>query len=458
MLVRFSVENFLSFNERVTFSMIPGKGTLKKDHKTVPVNGIAALKTSILLGANASGKSNLIKAISFGKRMVLRGVLNDQVIDYSKFRLNADSKKRNSRIEYEFQYEDKNYAYGFVFNNNVIVEEWLYVITNKSGGGKMIFERDSSKEDTFNIDPLLRMNPKNEHSQFLKFVAKGTPDNQLFIKEVVSRKVKENVENISDIIAVYKWFLNSLKVIFPDDKYKEGIKSELVDNDSLQKIFEELLTYFGTGIDGICLQDVDMQNINIPGKLIEEIKKDLLNNKSEEVRSMLSTPEFTYFISRHGDEIRTQKFMTKHEVVGRDEPEFFDTQDESDGTNRIIDYIPLVMDLLKGGNVFVIDEMERSLHPNLIYDLFDLFLTFSSKTDSQLIVATHESSLLTQKLFRKDEIWFVVKDQNGASHLHSLEDYNVRFDKKIRKDYLLGRYKAIPRIGNRYELKTIKPQ
>ena len=127
-------------------------------------------------------------------------------------------------------------------------------------------------------------------------------------------------------------------------------------------------------------------------------------------------------------------------------------RDESDGTNRIIDLVPLLIDLIEGNNVFIIDEMERSLHPNLIYDIFDLFLNSSSSQHSQLIVATHESSLLTQKLFRKDEIWFVVKDDNGTSQLHSLEDYNVRFDKEIRKDYLLGRFKAIPRIGSRYEL------
>ena len=100
--------------------------------------------------------------------------------------------------------------------------------------------------------------------------------------------------------------------------------------------------------------------------------------------------------------------------------------------------------------------MERSLHPNLIYDLFDLFLEKSEHINSQLITASHESSLLTQKLFRKDEIWFAVKDKDGSSHLHSLEEYNIRFDKEIRKDYLLGRYKAVPRIGNRNEL-TVLP-
>ncbi|MGL5894469.1 MAG: AAA family ATPase [Bacteroidales bacterium] len=454
MLIRFSIENFLSFYNRETFSMLPGKGTLKKEHKIKPVGGVSTLKTSLLFGANASGKSNLVKAIAFGRGLVLRGVLTDQLIDYSKFRLNVDSESKNSRIEYEIQANDKNYAFGFIFNRNEVVEEWLYEITKKEE--KLVYERNSS-DNSFNIDPLLTKNINEEHQQFLRFVAKGTPDNQLFLRELISRKVKENVEDISDIISVYDWFLNSLKVVFPEDKYKEGIKSELVDNESLNSIFKELLKYFGTGINGIYLKDIDLNKLNIPIGVLDRIREDLLNKRTEDVRAVISTQDFTYFISKSDGDIKAQKFMTEHSVRGSSNPEYFDTKDESDGTNRIIDYIPLIIDLLKGGNVFIIDEMERSLHPNLIYDLFDLFLEFSAGVNSQLIVSTHESSLLTQKLFRKDEIWFVVKDEYGESHLYSLEDYNIRFDKEIRKDYLLGRYKAVPIIGNRYNLTNLKP-
>ena len=149
--------------------------------------------------------------------------------------------------------------------------------------------------------------------------------------------------------------------------------------------------------------------------------------------------------------------MTKHKVTDKKKLEKFDTSDESDGTNRIIDFIPILMDLIKGDNVFIIDEMERSLHPNLIYDLLDLFLDKAENINSQLILASHESSLLTQKLLRKDEVWFTVKDNDGASRIHSLEQYNIRFDKQIRKDYLLGRFKAIPKIGNRNKL-TVLPK
>ena len=182
-----------------------------------------------------------------------------------------------------------------------------------------------------------------------------------------------------------------------------------------------------------------------------------VNRKSENVRaSILSGRNTTYFLSVKDNEVVIEKFMTKHKIKNSATVEKFDTSDESDGTNKIMDFIPLLMDLLKGNNVFIMDEMERSLHPNLIYDLLDLFLSKAENVNSQLILASHESSLLTQKLLRKDEIWFIVKDNFGASRLHSLEEYNVRFDKEIRRDYLLGRFKAIPRIGNRNRLTVIK--
>nr|WP_240543635.1 ATP-binding protein [Spirosoma foliorum] len=437
--------------------MIPGKGTLKQSHKTKPVKGVSTLKAAVILGANASGKSNIIKALDFGKILLLSGVKSEQPIKYQPFRLNSKSVNSNSRIEYEFQHKGKNYAYGFVFNSREIVEEWLFELTSKSES--KIFERNIKLRSIYDLEPLLKKSKKDEQRQFLNFIAKSTPNNQLFLTEIRTRRVKENVGDISDLLNVIDWFQNSLKIVFPDDKYKEGIKSELKDDSKLQITFEELLKYFDTGISGICLEKVEFDSIELPTEILDKIKEDLLDQKTENIRLILPLKSSTYFISKTKNKnLSVQKFMTKHNVAGQKKPELFDTRDESDGTNRIIDLIPFIIDLLQGDNVFIIDEMERSLHPNLIYDLFDLFLDKSENINSQLIVASHESTLLTQKLLRKDEIWFVTKDEEGNSRLHSLEEYNIRFDKEIRKDYLLGRYKAVPRIGNRNKLTSLPNQ
>jgi hypothetical protein len=434
--------------------MLPGKGSLKQSHKTDPVKGISTLKTAVIFGANASGKSNVIKAIDFGKALLLRGLNEEGTIQYQRFRLDATTVHANSRIEYEIQHKGKNYAYGFVFNSQQIVEEWLYEINSKSE--TKIFERNIQWKEQFDLEPLLKKNKKEIHSQFLTFIAKGTPDNQLFLREIRTRKVKDNVKDISDLLHVIDWFQNSLKIIFPQDKYNEGIKLELKGDSKLLEMYQQLLRYFDTGINGVDLVKIDIEKIGLPKKVLDELQSNLLSDTSEDTTVLISSPyNETFFLTKDNHSVSALKFKTKHKISGSDQIELFDTSDESDGTNRIIDFIPLILDLLKGDNVFIIDEMERSLHPNLMYDLLDLFLDKAEHINSQLIIASHESSILTQKLLRKDEIWFCVKDAEGASSLYSLEEYNIRFDKEVRKDYLLGRFKAIPKLGNRQMLSVL---
>lgn len=455
MLLRFTLENFLSFRDRQIFSLLPGKGTLKSHHKSKPVKGTSALKTAVIYGANASGKSNLIKAIEFGKNLVLKGTNTEQPIKYSGFKLDKNLLKQNSRIEYEIQHKNKNYAYGFIFNSKEIVEEWLYEISKKSKN--KIFIRNKNSEKEFDLEQLLNKNKSKDEKQFLEFTAKGTQKNQLFLTEIRNRKVKDNVSNIDDLINVIDWFQNSLTVIYPNSK-NIGKKFELLEDTNLNQLFTEMLSYFDTGIDGIEFEDVEIDKIDIPNEILKDIEVDLLSEKSEKTNAFLSNvkDDKYYIISINKERLLEAKVLkTKHKIINGDY-ELFDLKDESDGTRRIMDLIPLIIDFFKGGNVFIIDEMERSLHPNLIYDLFDFFLSKCENTDSQFIVGSHESTLLTQKLLRKDEIWFVLKDKVGASKLHSLEDYTIRFDKEVRRDYLLGRYKGVPKFGNRDNL-TVLP-
>src|SRR5690606_7541483 len=236
--------------------------TLKAQHKTKKVKGASVLKTSVLFGANASGKSNLIKAIDFGRRLVLRGTKPDTSLEYQKFRLDLSSLGKDARMEYEIQHRGKNYAYGFVFNHDEIKEEWLFEISLKSE--TKIFERNINDAEIFDLDNIIKQIKSKEEKQFLRFTAKGTPNNQLFLNEIRTRKVKENVSKIEDILNVIDWFQNSLKVIFPDDKYNEGLKFELNQDEELLTTFEQFLKYFDTGINGVCLEKIDFESVDIP--------------------------------------------------------------------------------------------------------------------------------------------------------------------------------------------------
>jgi len=453
MLIRFTIENFLSFKEKQVFSMLPGKGTLKSNHKSKKIKGVSALKIAVLFGANASGKSNLIKAIEFGKNVVLKGTKAEQPINFDFFKLDKKFIKSNSYIEYEIQHKGKNYAFGFIFNSKEIVDEWLFEI-NKTSETK-IFER--SDTNNFDLSYLFKKNKKEKEKQFIEFTAKGTPRNQLFLTQIRNTNVADNVRDISDILNVIDWFQNALTVIYPSSK-NIGKKFELLKDTNLQQLFTEMLDYFDTGIDGIDFKNVDFDKIQVPDEVKEDINNDLLSDKSEKNNVFLSNPQDDkyYVISvAKNNQLEAKLLKTKHKVIGGTY-ELFDLKDESDGTRRIMDLIPLIIDFFKGGNVFVIDEIERSLHPNLVKDLFDFILNKCDDVNSQIIVTSHEATLLTQKLLRKDEIWFAVKDKYGATNLHSLEDYNIRFDKEIMKDYLLGRYKGVPKLGNRSDL-TILP-
>jgi len=453
MLIRFTIENFLSFREKQVFSMIPGKGSLKSHHKSTPIKGVSALKAGVIYGANASGKSNLIKAIDFGRKIVLKGTKPEQPISTSFYKLDKKLLNNPSYVEYEIQHKGKNYAYGFILNAKEIIDEWLFEI-NKSGETK-IFERKNTT--VYDLDFLYKKNKSTDEKQFLEFTAKGTPRNQLLITQIRNINVTDNVSDISDILNVIDWFQNALTVIYPGTK-NISKKFELHKDTNLQQVFKEMLDYFDTGIDGIEFKKVDFEKMDIPTEVKEDIKNDLFSEKSEKTSAFLSNPQDDkYYVISKIDNVTVQAKLlkTKHKVIGGGY-ELFDLKDESDGTRRIMDLIPLVIDFFGGGNVFVVDEIERSLHPNLVRDFFEFILDKCDNINSQLIVSSHEATLLTQKLLRKDEIWFAVKNKEGATHLHSLEDYNVRFDKEIMKDYLLGRFKGIPKLGNRDHL-TVLP-
>jgi len=452
MLIRFTVKNYLSFKDEVVFSMLPSKGTLMKTHKTHPIKGISVLKAAVAFGANASGKSNLIKAIAFGQNMLIRGNEGIDFIDYQPFRLADDSVKDNTKMEYEIQANGKCYAYGFVFNHDRIEEEWLYEINKKEDF--LIFERNTSKK-SFNIDFLLNNNSEPEQQQFLTFLAKATPEHQLFLHEVLTRNIQSNVSHIDDLNAVLGWFVNTLKIIFPNNAYKPGVTLQATNDTELKHYYSELLRYFDTGISSITLIKADIDKLDIPTDLLRIIKEDLLNPSAHNTYGTLKVGREIYLISADGKQLKAQKLKTVHEITGTGKNAFFDINDESDGTLRIIDFIPLIIDLLRGGKVFLVDEIERSLHPNLVYNIFELFFSQCASVDSQLVASTHESSLLTQKLLRKDEIWFVSKNRMGASRLNSLEEYRVRFDKEIRRSYMLGRFKGIPAIGARYQIEQL---
>ena len=181
----------------------------------------------------------------------------------------------------------------------------------------------------------------------------------------MSRNIHENVSNIKDLDAVIDWFVNSLKIIFPDTPYKQGVLLKAADDNDLKRGFGALLRYFNTGVDGVKLIDVQFEKLGIPHDLQRAIKTDLSKSNTDEAFGALRFDDNLYLINLIDGEIRAKKLMTVHKKMDEADIELFSLGDESDGTKRLFDYIPLILDLIQGGKVFIVDEMERSLHPSL---------------------------------------------------------------------------------------------
>ena len=276
---------------------------------------------------------------------------------------------------------------------------------------------------------------------------------KLFLHEVLSRNIKDNVSNIDDLEAVINWFSNSLKIIFPDTPYKQGVLLKAADDHDLKRGFAALLRYFDTGVDSVKLIDVQFDKLGIPQDLHRAIKTDLAQLKSDEAFGALRYDNNLFLINAINGEINAKKLMTVHKRIDDGKIELFSLGDESDGTKRLFDYIPLILDLVQGDKVFVVDEIERSLHPSLIQQILTMFYKYSENTSSQLIFTTHESSLMNLKILRRDEIWLINKIQDGISAFGRMDDmYDVRFDKMLQHSYLNGEYSATPKFGTEEEI------
>lgn len=451
MLIRFNVKNFLSFHQMengrsVEFSMIAGKGS-RKNERLFCDNNLRLLKLATVYGANASGKSNLVRAIDFARNTIVYGLPKGHMNMYCKVIDGND--KLPSYFEFEIQNKDKYYAYGFevVLSESRFVSEWLVELI-PNGNDKVLFERNI-EEGTYSFDGL---HCNDSTKTRLKYYADDIKEinSVLFLKVMNEHKqgFYENIDNDSVLALknVYEWIYNDLDVNYPArpiTTYEYISKCD--DVDSIRK----MIGSFGTGIKGFKMVEVSKEYVKdlLPSNLFDDLVVKMEVNKAALNRSENGLSEITMRLrsdnmflivtqNKETEKLETIKFIHENENV------LFDLQEESDGTIRILDLLDIL--LSDNGKTYVIDELDRCLHPNLTYRFIELYLELVRKKDVQLVVTTHESRLLDFDLLRRDEVWFVDKRSNGSSELYSLDEYNERYDKKIDTAYLDGRYGGVP--------------
>lgn len=431
MLKRFTVTNFASFKDEQIFDLTAGKTTVLKEHVS-EFRDVNILKSGVVYGANASGKSNLIKSIDFAKSIIINSLSG--INTYKKhFRLCDDSPKKESSFEFEIEIDGQFYSYGFSahLQKKEIAEEWLFSI--KKSGSKLIFERNGSE---ITLGATLQTPEAKSRFEIYSDDMKNQ-STQLFLTEIASKELTLDTALI--INKLFDWIKNKLVIIYPDDKFN-GMRS--IDQD-LTKTLSKYLTKFDTGVVGIDSINEDFETgfKNIPSSLKSKIENALLKNDTDEIiiQGIGSEPEYLTVYKDSDGELRVRRLGLVH---GKTIKETFELKDESDGTRRLLDFIPLISKFSLGFTI-LIDEFDRSLHPKLTREFFKLFYELNDM-NSQLIVTTHESTLLDLNLLRRDEIWFVEKGSCDSSTLFSLNKFNERYDTKVEKAYLLGRYGAIP--------------
>lgn len=446
MLLNFRFKNFLSFKELTEFSMIPSQVRSLKQHLKKVNEEISVLNFASIYGANAAGKSNFIKALQFSQTLIVSSEekIRKSVVKESYYKGETLFKEKNSDFEFDLIIGEEIFTYGFSINlfNFEIKSEWLYKRVNNED--IKLYEIDHSKE--IKIDDIslenLQIN-ENDRERFGVYISDANKSSSLFLQYInaVERKVDYSIE----LYRVYEWFSNSMEVISTYDGAK-GSEDAFLNEEDTGKL-ADFLKNFGTGIERIEREVISKQDIDdINRKSIDSLADRLIDiNKQDESKiaaGMVQTNENIYFFSiDDNDELVIERIYFIHEGTSSK----FPLRAESDGTRRLIEMYG-VLNTVKD-KVYIIDEIDRSFHPNLTYEFIKRAL---SNSKIQLIVTTHEDRLLDLKLLRRDEIWFVDK-LNNESRLYSLEDYKVRFDKDIMKDYLSGKYGSIPTFNNLFE-------
>jgi len=444
MLVSFSVANFRSFSEEQTFSLV-ASGRLSGSHDdhtvAIPDTDKRVLRIGVIYGANGAGKSSLFKALRFLERLAIssRKVAGTGRVPF-KF-----SDVRNSPSSFDLQFICNNslYRYGVVVDDKCIKEEWLLKITGQRED--VIYERVTNESGTVEIDA-----PGLKGVDKAALLAKiGGPENQTFLATVNATLKESDLEG--HLKHVLEWFKKRLNLIPPDGNI-EPVGHMLADSDEFRNFASEFLRGSSTGVHEL---EVDKEEISeeqleriVPKSLLPKIKQDLDENPGG--IGIVQYPNGQELILERADSDRFYRLSVHatHAPQGSKEVSRLSFKEESDGTRRLLQLLPALHLSRSNGSIYFIDEIDRSMHPMLIWKFLQSFLKSCAGQLSQIIVTTHESNLLDLELLRRDEIWFAEKGLNLGTNIYSLADFKVRKDLEIRKHYLQGRFGAVPFLGS----------
>lgn len=405
MLLEFSCSNHRSIRDEILFSAIAGSDKTHAEN-IEKVADVEVLKSSVIYGANGSGKSNFIDAISFVKNLVSNSINHQPGQGILQVPHKLEGYERKSNYKIQFVVDGIRYAFGFSLKNMLVAEEYLYYFPN--GRQTKIFERDGEE---YSAGRNFR-NRFNSCKDVLK-------PNRLMLS------CAANFSSVDEVTAAYRFFNDEL-VIYSSGNQENWMNYSLHQINASEKVKATVLKFLnalGTGIKDIYvdIKKEDLDVSHLPPFLSDEFKKILLQEKIDAISAKVLYEGFeTDLIS-----------------------------EESTGIKKLFGILCPFIDIIANGKVLVCDELESNLHESLLFGLVKQFVNTRGSKPAQLIFTTHETGLLNLDLFRRDQIWFTEnKSADRSTDLFSLTEIrNVRKDENFGKGYIAGKYGAIPMLN-----------
>lgn len=420
MLLEFRVKNFLSIKDEVCLDLKATNITDFGDTNLIQTDRHNILKGAVIYGANSSGKSNLIKAMSTMRRIVFQSFEKSSTSDLNiePFLLDTISETEPTFFEVTFLLNNIKYRYGFELTNSEIKAEWL--MEAKKIAEKYLFVRQ---------DDGIDVNPQYKEAKDLE---EKTRNNALFLAVID----QFNGKLASQIMM---WFNNFITISGLSHERYKAVTFQMLENKDSKHLLQTFYNNLDLGFDNVEIKKKEFNTTDIPDDMPEPIVKQLVTD--------LEGKKIVDVKTLHKKRNPLDNSFTDVEFDMRSQ--------ESSGTNKIFNISGPIFDVLTDGGILVIDELDASLHPLLTLSITRLFnSTEHNPKNAQLIFSTHDTNLFSYGKFRRDQIYFIEKDKNYSSDLYSLVEYKgdggitVRKDRKFEKDYIQGKYGAIPFIGN----------
>jgi len=423
MLIQFSVENYLSFKNEAVLSFVGNKTTKELEPENIlNWKNFKILKSVVVFGANACGKSNLLSGLNYMKKIVSdsfkEAITEKEHIKKRSFLLNDKTKDESSFFEVVFVIDDIQYRYGFEINKETIEAEWLYYVPNKIE--KLLFNREMQQ---------IELNA-SKFTEGQKLEPK-TRENVLFLS--VCAQFNGEISN-----AILNWFKSINIISGVEDRSFAGYTTRKIKEDKKFRNWVNKLIKF-LEISRLTVEEEDIENVNINELDLSEEKKEVkdviiaINNlqQKQKTRSTLKA---------------WHNVFDDNNILVDTVP--FDFYVESKGTQKLIHLLGPIYDSLKNGKILIIDELDSRLHTLLTKELLTIFHN-GNKNNAQFVFALHDPTILDNGNFRRDQIYFIEKNQFGASKLYGLLEYKkVRNDEKFSKNYVKGNYGAIPYVNH----------